>query len=104
MSVFSFNITDSKILLPVLERIATALERIAPLPDEKAPELTPEEAVSYADDAALARQEEIAEMGATAQQLEQFLKDHPEWDTEELRAVEIHPANLGEVWPSTAHE
>lgn len=45
-----------------LERIAAALERIAPLPEEPV-ELKPEDAVSYVDEEKIAKAELAEEMG-----------------------------------------
>ncbi len=58
-----------------LRRIADALDRIAPLPEEDTPELKPEEAVTYADEAELARQEQVEQAG----ELARWLEEHPEW-------------------------
>ena len=77
MSLFTF-ITDTKDLLPVLKRIADALDRIAPLPEADAPELKPEEAVAYVDEDAMARREELDALGADASRLRQWIDEHPE--------------------------
>jgi hypothetical protein len=68
---------DAKVLLPVLTRIADALDRLIPM--EPIPEnVSPEEAVTYVDEQAIARQEELDEMGEEARRLEEWLREHPE--------------------------
>lgn len=79
MSLFTF-ITDTKALLPELRRIADALDRIAPLPEPSDETLKPEEAVTYVDEDALAKQEAIDELGADAQRINEWLKEHPEFE------------------------
>lgn len=76
MSLFTF-ITNTDKLLPVLERIASALERIAPLPEEPV-ELKPEEAVSYVDEERIAQMELAEEM----HKLQEWLDAHPEEQAE----------------------
>ena len=78
MSLFTF-ITKTDDLIPYLSRIAAALERIAPEPAE-AEVLTPAEAVTYVDEEALAKQEAIDELGADAQRINEWLKEHPEFE------------------------
>lgn len=78
MSWLTLNITGIRELVPYLRRIADALERIAPLPDDSAASLKPEEAVSYASDESLTRQHEIDELGEDARRLEDWLREHPE--------------------------
>lgn len=56
-----------------LIRIADALERIAPLPEEPVA-LSPEDAVSYVDEEKIAERELAEEVGA----LEEWLREHPE--------------------------
>jgi hypothetical protein len=70
--------TDFGSIKPVLMRIADALDRIAPPPEPAAADLKPEEAVTYVDEEALAKQEAIDEMGADAKRIEQYLLEHPE--------------------------
>ena len=77
MSLFSINV-DGKALIPFLERIASALERIAPEPDESVPEMKPEEAVTYADDDKLDKDALIREFGADAERLKLWMDEHPE--------------------------
>lgn len=76
MSLFTF-ITKTDDLIPYLSRIAAALERIAPEP-AVAEAITPEEAVTYVDEEALAKQEAIDELGADAKRIEEWLREHPE--------------------------
>ena len=69
--------TDTVKLLPVLERIAAALERIAP-EEAAAEELKPEDAVQYVDEEAMAKQEYIEQLGADARRLQEYAAEHPE--------------------------
>lgn len=62
-----------------LRRIAEALERIAPLPEEPVA-LTPDEEVSYVDEEKMA-QRDLAE---EAHMIEQWLAEHPEAQEEEV--------------------
>jgi hypothetical protein len=82
MSRWLTFITDTKDLIPILTRIADALDRIAPLPEE-AVSLKPEEAVTYTDEEAIAKQEEIDELGADAKRISEWLREHPEFSEEE---------------------
>lgn len=77
MSLFTF-ITKTDDLIPYLSRIASALERIAPLPEAADETLKPEEAVTYVDEEALAKQEAIDELGADAKRIEEWLRDNPD--------------------------
>ena len=56
-----------------LDRIATALERIAPEPEPPV-DLKPEEAVTYVDEQADA----LREMREDGDRLQKYLRDHPE--------------------------
>ena len=56
MSWFTFH-THTKELLPVLTRIADALDRLIPVLPEADDNLKPEEAVTYVDEEVMARQE-----------------------------------------------
>lgn len=77
MSLFTF-ITNVDSIKPVLIRIADALDRIAPLPEAADETLKPEEAVTYVDEEALAKQEAIDELGADARRIEEWLRDNPD--------------------------
>lgn len=80
MSWSLFTITGTA-LIPVLTRIADALDRIAPLPDADVPPVPPEEAVTYTDENLIAQREQAEEMHV----LEKWLEQHPEFreDVEE---------------------
>ena len=58
-----------------LDRIATALERIAPELEPEPDPIRPEDAVQYVDEEAIARQEQIDQAG----ELARWLEEHPEW-------------------------
>lgn len=77
MSWSLFTITGTA-LIPVLTRIADALDRIAPLPEADVPEVPAAEAVTYTDDALIAQREQAEEMHA----LEKWLDEHPEFREE----------------------
>ena len=82
MSWLTFN-TDTKALIPLLERIASALERIAP-EESEAVEIKPEEAVTYLDEEKLAEKEEADALSEDAKRLRQWLDEHPEEDPDVL--------------------
>ena len=77
MSWFTFH-THTKELLPVLTRIADALDRLIPVLPEADDNLKPEEAVTYVDEEVMARQEEIEELSVDARRIEEYLAEHPE--------------------------
>jgi hypothetical protein len=77
MPLFTINF-DGKALVPVLMRIADALDRIAPLPDEPAADLKPEDAVQYVNEEAMDRAEALREMGEEAKALSDYAAAHPE--------------------------
>lgn len=77
MSWLTFT-TDFASIKPILLRIADALDRIAPLPEAADETLKPEEAVTYVDEEALAKQEAIDELGADARRIEEWLRDNPD--------------------------
>lgn len=78
MSWFSLK-TDTDVILPALERIAAALERIAPEESEVV-EIKPEDAVTYFDEEKLAEKEEADALGEDAKRLREWLDQHPEED------------------------
>ncbi len=73
MSLISFNV-DLKYASTMLRRIAEALERIAPLPEDAPAELKPEDAVSYVDEEKQAQRELAEEAGA----MQAYMAAHPE--------------------------
>ena len=77
MSWFSLKL-DVQPLVAELRLIRLALERIAPLPDEPAPDLKPEDAVQYVDESQMDRAEAIHEMGEEAERLLAYAQEHPE--------------------------
>lgn len=66
-----------------LERIATALERIAPAIEQVPDELKAEDAITYVDEEALARQEIAEQMGELAR-----------WEREQAEAQEAEAEDV----------
>lgn len=83
MSLFTW-VTDTKGLLPVLTRIADALDRIAPAPESEPVPLKPEDAVSYVDEQRMAEREQAEQMN----ELARWLREHPELDESKEQAEE----------------
>jgi len=83
--LFTINV-DLKYASTMLRRIAEALERIAPLPDDLPAELKPEDAVSYVDEQKLAEQELAREAGAWRE----YMAAHPEEFEEEAEGDAPH--------------
>ena len=84
------NITGLAELKPILERIASALERIAPPAEESVPDLKPEDAVLYVDEEKLERAQVIEELGEEAKLLDQWLRDHPDETGAEVQSSTPH--------------
>jgi hypothetical protein len=87
--------TDTRALVPLLTRIADALDRAFPREPEPDRSLKPEDAVTYVDERAIAQREQAEEMNEVAR----WLREHPEFDMDEAASA----ASEGEP-PRTASE